>query len=164
MPVPMLAGMTDLAFASDSAVRLAPGSIAFCATAATVIPVLFITLGWTYDALPRAVTSSVAAAFRGMRVADWMQLTGLAVLLAVGVISIVYGLAGEIAAIALLTGGAIDQAYETFIGSAVLWLTLAVVARPTLTLLRSSWHFARQVWKVGSASDPGDPDDGGFIP
>jgi hypothetical protein len=164
MAAPMLACMTHLAFASDGAVRLTPGDIAFCATAATVIPVLFIALGWTYDALPRAVTSSVASAFRRMHITDWMRLTGLAVLVAAGVISIIYGLAGEIAAIALLTGGAIDTAYENFIGSAVLWLTLAVVARPTLTLLRSSWRFARQVWTAGGASDPGEPDDGGFMP
>ena len=136
---------------------MTPAIIAFYATAATVIPVLFLAIavqGRTYETL---LNNAIRAAALDNQSAQpsrpWYKtiLTETRFLwpaTAAGLV-LVYGALGELAAILILQNQADIGAIQTFVGGAVILLTVVAAAGPAQMLAKSARTIGRQL-------DPGD--------
>jgi hypothetical protein len=149
----MLAAMTSLASIAHPAAHVTQAfNGLFFATAATVIPVLFLAIAVQGHAYENLLRASADAYRREWQSAQYNPLNAIISPApeAAAMLILVFGVAGEITAILTLSQEAASVWARYIVEFAVIFLTVVAAAGPALALIRASRSDA-------DADSPGEP-------
>jgi hypothetical protein len=147
--------------AALAAAAVPPFNTALYATAAGVIPILFLGIALQstrYEQLTKAITK---AAERALDSETWYEGFGFRALYSVYVtaacLTLVYGVAGEIAAILALANEEAGWVAIALAAGAPIILTLVIAAGPAAEYGKSAWAVATLLTTAGTASGEQQP-------